>query len=120
KRGNDEETSVSRGTGDGNGGTIVRNLTMAKFAMGTPAYMAPEQVQDAAKVDARADIYSLGCTLYDMITGRPPFQGNTAMEVMTKHVKEAVVPPDVLARHVPKRLSEILLKMVAKHPKDRY
>lgn len=94
--------------------------TMVGVAMGTPAYMAPEQARDAAHVDARADIYSLGCTLYALVTGRAPFAGKTAAEVMTKHATEPVPPPDVVVKRVPKALSEIILKMVAKAPEDRY
>jgi hypothetical protein len=95
-------------------------VTMAGVAMGTPHYMAPEQARDSASVDARADIYSLGCTLYMLLTGQPPFQGKTAIEVITKHASEPVVPPDVVVKRVPKNLSEIILKMVAKQPADRY
>src|SRR5205085_2799317 len=67
-------------------------ITQLNVAMGTPAFMAPEQARDAAHVDHRADIYSLGCTLYDLVTGRPPFEGRTAMEVITKHMSEPIVP----------------------------
>ena len=88
--------------------------------MGTPAYMAPEQARDASHVGCSADIYSLGCTLYALVTGRPPFQGKTAMELITKHAFESVVPPELVVDRVPKALSEIILKMVAKDPKDRY
>ncbi|HEV3342556.1 MAG TPA: serine/threonine-protein kinase [Pirellulales bacterium] len=95
-------------------------VTMAGVAMGTPHFMAPEQARDSASVDARADIYSLGCTLYMLITGQPPFAGKTAMEVITKHASEPVVPPDAVVKRVPKELSEIILKMVAKQPADRY
>jgi eukaryotic-like serine/threonine-protein kinase len=96
------------------------NLTQMNRAMGTPSYMAPEQARDASRVGTAADIYSLGCTLYALVTGRPPFQGKTAMEVFTKHAVEPVVPPELLVETVPKGLSEITLKMVAKDPKDRY
>ena len=95
-------------------------VTLAGSAMGTPAYMAPEQARDASHVDGRADIYSLGCTLYVLVTGRTPFEGRTAAEVITKHATEAVLPPDMVVKRVPKALSEIILKMVAKAPEDRY
>lgn len=95
-------------------------LTRAGIVMGTPTYMPPEQAIDSANVDQRADIYSLGCSLYVLVTGKPPFQGKTAMEVMTKHKTEPVVPPEVIVKRVPKALSVILLKMLAKNPADRY
>ncbi|MCC6422394.1 MAG: serine/threonine protein kinase [Phycisphaerales bacterium] len=95
-------------------------VTAAQSFMGTPAYMAPEQARDSTKVDGRADIYSLGCTLYDMVTGRPPFGGKTAAEVMTKHQREAVVPPHQIVNRVPEQVSALLMKMVAKKPEERY
>jgi len=95
-------------------------ITMANVALGTPAYMAPEQSRDAAAVDARADIYSLGCTLYDLVTGRPPFDGKSAHELITKHQTEPIAPPETIVKRIPKTLSEIILKMVAKRPEDRY
>lgn len=96
------------------------DVTLANSAMGTPAYMAPEQSADAANVDHRADIYSLGCTMYVLLTGRPPFEGATALEVITKHRSAPVVRPEVLVKRIPKELSDITLKMVAKRPEDRY
>ena len=96
------------------------NVTLNNVAMGTPAYMAPEQAANAAGVDHRADIYSLGCSLYVLLTGRPPFEGATALEVITKHKTEPVVRPEAIVKRVPARLSEICLKMVAKRPEDRY
>ncbi len=94
--------------------------TLSSRIMGTPAYMAPEQSEDATRVDARADIYSLGCTLYDLLTGRPPFRGTTAREIITKHRTEPVVRPDLLVDRVPKELSAVVMRMVAKSPSDRY
>jgi hypothetical protein len=96
------------------------NLTLAHQAVGTPSYMAPEQARDSAGVDARADVYSLGCTLYVLVTGRPPFQGSTALEVISQHAFEPVVPPDALVQQVPKALSDVILKMTAKKPAERY
>jgi serine/threonine protein kinase len=94
--------------------------TQFNVSMGTPAYMAPEQARDAAHVDQRADVYSLGCTLYDLLVGRPPFVGQTTVEVLTKHQHDPVVPPDRLVRHVPPELSSIVLRMTAKRPEERY
>jgi serine/threonine protein kinase len=94
--------------------------TQLNISMGTPAYMPPEQARDAAHVDQRADIYSLGCTLYDLLTGRPPFAGKTAVEVITKHQKEPIVPPDRVARHVSPELSQVVMKMMGKRPEERY
>ena len=96
------------------------DVTSADVAMGTPAYMAPEQGRDAASVDARADIYSLGCTLYTLVTGRPPFDGTTPLEVITKHQTQQITPPDLVVKRVPKELSAVILKMAAKNPDDRY
>lgn len=98
----------------------LSNITLANQAMGTPAYMAPEQARDATRVDHRADIYSLGCTLYVLLTGRPVFQGSNALEVMTRHAKDAAVRPEQVVKEVPKALSDIVLKMIAKKPEDRY
>lgn len=95
-------------------------ITLANTAMGTPAFMAPEQARDAAHVDHRADIYSLGCTLYDLVTGRPPFEGRTAIEVLTKVQTEPIPPPETVVKRVPKELSAIILKMTAKKPEERY
>ncbi len=95
-------------------------LTRAGSVMGTPTYMPPEQAMNSAGVDHRADIYSLGCSLYVMITGKPPFEGKTALEVITRHQTDPLVPPDVIVKRVPKALSGILVKMLAKKPEDRY
>lgn len=95
-------------------------VTQINKSMGTPLYMPPEQAVDAARVDHRADIYSLGCTLYHLVTGRPPFTGRTAMEVITKHQHEPVTPPDVIVKDVPANLSPIIVRMLAKRPEDRY
>jgi hypothetical protein len=98
----------------------VGDLTLAHTAVGTPNYMAPEQARDSTRVDARADVYSLGCTLYFLVTGRPPFGGGTALEVLTRHAFEPIVPPDALVQGLPKALSDVVLKMVAKKPQERY
>ncbi|HRX83254.1 MAG TPA: serine/threonine-protein kinase, partial [Pirellulaceae bacterium] len=78
------------------------NVTMRNAVIGTPNYMAPEQAQNASNVDHRADIYSLGCTLYSLLTGRPPFAGDTVMEVISKHRIEPVVRPELVVDKIPR------------------
>ncbi len=95
-------------------------MTGARMALGTPAYMSPEQCRDAAAVDHRADIYSLGCTLYVLVTGRTPFEGSTAVALMTKHAYEPILPPELLVNRVPKELSAVILRMMAKSADDRF
>jgi len=96
------------------------DLTSADIAMGTPAYMAPEQGRDASKADHRADQYSLGCTLYYLIAGKTPFSGKTTFELISKHATEPLIPIDIIVKNVPKELSLIIEKMLAKDPADRY
>ncbi len=96
------------------------DLTGFQMALGTPAYMSPEQCRDATTVDHRADIYSLGCTLYVLVTGRPRFEGTTAVEVMSKHAYEPIVPPERIVARVPPELSSVILRMMAKDPGERF
>jgi serine/threonine protein kinase len=100
--------------------SLPAEMTGARIALGTPAYMSPEQCRDAATVDHRADIYSLGCTLYVLVTGRPPFDGTTAVELMTKHAYDPLVPPEQIVSRVPKELSAVIQRMLAKNPDDRF
>jgi eukaryotic-like serine/threonine-protein kinase len=94
--------------------------TTAGMVLGTPDYIAPEQVTDARTADGRADIYSLGCTLYYLLTGQPPFPSGTTIEKLNLHLKSA--PPSVATRRsdVPAELLRILDKMLAKDPAQRY
>lgn len=92
------------------------DITQVGSAMGSPSYMSPEQCKDAAHVDSRADIYSLGCTLFALLAGKPPFQGNNVFEVMAKHGSEA--PPPVPG--VSKEVNAVVQRMLAKKPDDRY
>ncbi len=96
------------------------SVTQVGTAVGTPAYMAPEQGRNASGVDHRADVYSLGCTLYVLLTGRAPFKGKTAIEVLVKHLTEQPVPPEEIAKRVPREISAVVMKMMAKKPEDRY
>ena len=107
------------GCSDGSLSSLA-GVTLANQTMGTPAYMAPEQTRDAMHVDARADIYSLGCTLYVLITGRPVFRAKSAPEMFEKHQKEPITPPNQLVQTVPATLSAIVCKMLQKDPARRY
>lgn len=100
--------------------SLPPEMTGTRIALGTPAYMSPEQCRDAATVDRRADIYSLGCTLYVMVTGRPPFDGTTAVELMSKHAYDQLVPPEQIVSRVPKEISAVIQRMMAKDAADRY
>ncbi len=101
----------------GNGDSM--SLTQTGMTMGTPLYMSPEQVEGRT-LDPRSDIYSLGVTCYHMLTGQPPFRGETALSVAVQHVKNQ---PDRLENRrpdLPTGLCRIVHKMLAKKPDDRY
>ncbi len=82
--------------------------------MGTPLYMAPEQCRGAGEVDRRADIYSFGCILYEMVTGRAPFRGDGPGDVIVGHMMEPPVPPRQLCPDVNPGLEALILRMLAK------
>jgi serine/threonine protein kinase len=98
-------------------------MTAAGQTMGTADYMAPEQIRDSHAVDIRADIYSLGCTLYRLLTGCVPFSGpqyQSACEKMTAHVRMPVPPIRQTRPDIPKSLADVLERMLAKQAADRY
>src|SRR5205085_1538378 len=102
----------------GSGGAT--SLTQAGTVVGTAEYMSPEQAVDSVHVDHRTDTYSLGCTLYFLLTGRPPYQANSIMAMLLKH-RDAPVPGLRDARpDVPPELEAVFRRMVAKAPGDRY
>ena len=98
-------------------GTV--KFTAAGLAVGTPAYMSPEQAL-AIRIDGRSDIYSLGVVLYQMATGRVPFQAKTPIAVVHKHLSEPAPPPRMLNPALPAALEQVILKALAKQPDDRY
>ena len=93
--------------------------TSTDAVMGTPAFMSPEQC-DGKKVDGRSDIYSLGGTFYRLITGRLPFEAETAMSMMYRHKHEALIPPHEVVSTLPQSISAIIVKMMAKKREQRY
>ena len=93
--------------------------TSVDSVMGTPAFMSPEQC-DGKKVDGRSDIYSLGGTWYRLITGRLPFEAETAMSTMYRHKHEALIPPNEVLPTVPRAISDVICKMMAKKREHRY
>jgi beta-lactam-binding protein with PASTA domain/serine/threonine protein kinase len=96
-----------------------QNLTKTGSVMGTATYFSPEQARGAV-VDPRSDLYSLGCVLYELITGNPPFQGESAMAIAYKHVQENPVMPRQIDPALPETLEAITLKCLAKNPDNRY
>ncbi len=98
-------------------------MTNSGQAMGTADYMAPEQASDSHAVDIRADIYSLGCTLYKLLAGCAPFEGSQykgTFEKMTAHVQQPAPPIENLLPQIPRELAAIIEKMLAKDPADRF
>ncbi len=94
-------------------------MTLTGTTLGSLNYMSPEQVR-GSEVDARSDLYSFGVSLYEMVTGQLPFQGNSNYSVMSAHIEQAPPPPINLRPDLPKGLNEIILMSMAKEPKDRF
>ncbi|MEM9367086.1 MAG: protein kinase [Planctomycetota bacterium] len=100
-------------------GQVDSNLTSHDQVMGTFDYIAPEQTRNAHQVDARADLYSLGCTLYFLLTGRPPFAAATVAEKLVAHQLEEPTPIEQLRSDVPPSVCHLVKRMMAKSPADR-
>jgi len=96
-----------------------QTMTQTGMVIGTAAYLSPEQAQ-GNPVDGRSDVYSLGVVLYEMLTGRTPFSGDTALSIAYKHVREDPRPPSELNRDVSPQLDAVTLKALAKNPDNRY
>src|SRR5262249_31701944 len=92
----------------------------AGYIVGTLDYLAPEQAEDPLKVDARTDIYSLGCALYFAVTGKPPFPGGTPMQKMLRHRMDQPPPIPQLNKAVPAEFAGLVAKMMAKKPEKRF
>jgi len=97
-----------------------KSLTRTGNLIGSLHYMLPEQVRGDADIDGRTDIYSLGVVLYEMLTGRKPFDGNSEFSIMKAHLEEAPVPPDEIDGSVDPDLSDVILTAMAKGREERY
>ncbi len=95
-------------------------LTETGLSLGTPAYMSPEQVASEREIDARSDVYSLACVLYEMLAGQPPFTGANAQAVLARHVTDPVPPLITVRTGVGKPVVAAIEKALAKAPADRY
>jgi eukaryotic-like serine/threonine-protein kinase len=94
-------------------------LTQTAAVLGTASYLSPEQAQ-GQPVDPRSDLYSLGCVLYEMVTGRPPFTGDSPVAIAYKHVRDDPAAPSRINPDVPADLEAVILKSMAKNPANRY
>src|SRR5262249_17494715 len=103
---------------DGNGGPSAR-LTTPGMVLGTAEDMSPEQAQ-GLKTDHRVDQYALGCIMYEMLTGKVPFQGATPAATMLKHLTEKPVPPSKLRPEIPPELEKIVLRAMSTDPAGRF
>ncbi|WP_084707483.1 Stk1 family PASTA domain-containing Ser/Thr kinase [Arcanobacterium sp. S3PF19] len=94
-------------------------MTSTNSVVGTAQYLSPEQARGEV-VDARSDLYSTGCLLYELLTGRPPFQGDSAVAVAYQHVSETPKPASSIAKDIPNTIDRIVMKSLAKRREDRY
>ncbi len=99
-------------------GTLERLLPRKRNIQGTPSYIAPEQLRNRP-VDLPADVYSLGCTLYELVCGRTPFTGSSVNELLNRHLKQPPPNPRVACRRLEPEFAQLIQQMLAKEPQKR-
>jgi serine/threonine protein kinase len=95
------------------------HLSSSGLIIGTPSYMSPEQASGKSQLDGRSDVYSLGCVVYEMLVGEPPFTGRSAQAVMARHVGEQPPKLRVVRPELPQHTEDAVLAALAKKPEDR-
>ncbi|MBZ0272950.1 protein kinase [bacterium] len=121
---------LSKAMPDGQGDALDRtrfqrissdsDLSQAGTIVGTPRYMAPEQWRDSSEADLRSDVYSFGCVLHEVLTGKPLFRGDKLRDIKAAHFTGIPAPPSETVSDIPPRLDRIVLKCVRKEPEARY
>jgi tetratricopeptide (TPR) repeat protein len=110
---------IARLVDQGSPGSGAHALTTHGVVLGTLAYMSPEQASGETRIDGRADLYSLGCVLFELLSGRPPFESSSFMGMLSKHITETPVAPSAAGATTTPEMDGIVLQLLAKEPAER-